>query len=120
MQFLCGLGIHDQHIGYPDHECDGRKVRGCIEWHLAVKPGVHCMGGSGGDADGVAIRHRFGDRIGSDIAASARPVFHQHRTQTVFDTLGQYPRRDVDRTTGCVRNDEVNRPALRVGVPGGD
>src|SRR6202040_3635753 len=65
---------------------------------------------------GVAVRRAFGDQIGADVAAGARPIVDDNRLapclgQLLADRAGH----DVERTAGGERDDETNR-LRRVGL----
>ena len=70
------------------------------------------MGGGGGNANRQAIGRGFGYRIGTDVAAGARPVLDDHRPQSVFDPLGQRAGRHVDWAAGGVGHDQADRLGL--------
>ncbi|MNV22649.1 hypothetical protein D3C71_1136310 [compost metagenome] len=64
----------------------------------------------------VAVGRRLGHQIGADVAARARPVFHDHglaeRTAHLF---GQHAGHGVQRAAGRVRDDEADRLGREIG-----
>ena len=116
LQTLRCLGIHDQHIGYPQHLRDGRKVTARVVGHGFVQPGVDGVRGSGCDANGQAVGRGLGHQIGTDVSPSAGAVFYDDRAQAVFDPLGQRSGSHINRAARGVGHDQSDRLGLRQGA----
>jgi len=83
LQALRSFGVHHQHVGHPHHLGDGRKVGGGVVGHLLEEPGVDCVGGGGGNADGAAVRRGLGHQVRADVAACTRFVVDDDGTEAV-------------------------------------
>ena len=66
---------------------------------------------AGGTQERVAVVGRICDEIGSEVAARPRLVLdHDLRVPGSRELLSQRARKHVDRSAGCVRHDQSDRP----------
>nr|WP_254453304.1 hypothetical protein [Siccirubricoccus sp. G192] len=65
------LQVHRQQVGQLPQAADEGEVLRRIEGQAGIERRRDGMGGDAAEADGVAIRRGFGDRIRADIAAGA-------------------------------------------------
>src|SRR2546425_6034286 len=68
--------MYGEDAGRDAHLPDGREILDWIVGHLLVEPGIDRMRRHRRHQQRVAVRRRFRDDIGADIAARAGPVLH--------------------------------------------
>ena len=100
----------DQHaIGRAGNARDGRNVADEIEFEVRIERRVDCVRRDHHE-ERVAVRRRFHDHFGADIAGGARSVLDDELlAKSLRQPLTHQARDDVGRTTGRKADNDAHR-----------
>jgi hypothetical protein len=108
--------MHKNDLRHANDASNRRDVADEVEIELLVKRGVDRVGDCGQEQR-IAVRGRIHDRLGADVAASARPIFGDERlSEPLGKPLTDQARGDVDPAAGGKADDDTHRPR-RIGLP---
>ncbi|CFW64897.1 Uncharacterised protein [Bordetella pertussis] len=98
-------GADGQHVGRGRHQRDRHQVPARVVRHVGVEELVDALRTDGAQAQRVAVGLAARDVRHADVAAGARPVFHQHGLlQVRLHRMGDGAPEDVRRAAGRIRH----------------
>ena len=107
--------IHLHDVGHAHDARDRRDVAKKIEIELVIERRVDRVHRADHE-ERIAVRRRLHDRLGADIAASARPVLNDEGlAEPLRQPLPYQAREDVVRATSRKGGDQAHRPG-RIGL----
>jgi hypothetical protein len=107
---LAGTGIHHHDIGKADDGRDRRDVVDEIEIELVIERRIARVRCSDKE-ESISVRRCPHDRLGSDVAASARAVLDDELLAEPFrQQVPDESRSDVGRAGWSERHDQAHRP----------
>ena len=99
--------VDDDHAGRADEVADRLETRQRIKVQLSQMRRDHQVGR--GDQQGVAVRRRARDRLGSDDRTGTRAVLDHHRPPLgLADLLGKHAGHDVAGAASGRRHDDLD------------